>query len=248
MKYVKCLFKKKQKTLIYISRGYTRYVQGEIPADKIEKFALKISTKYLTEANKNQRYYRKSKNKGNAVLLIYPKYGEAVFHWWVLLTDGEHPAEKSEKIYAIGNARKRGIKLNLINDFEPIMQPSKGGAPRWTCRLNQDAFNRFSNGIEIAIRHRKSDEELKAIIKSFHRLSGFRGVRNQIGALRKKVIGEWRRNRSTNSCPHIPEKFPKYVRFGSFNEVDLSLVVKRMKKGKEPFAKDWKNPKWTPKK
>lgn len=52
---------------------------------------------YATDLTPVQRIRAKKSGLAGARLFVHPDYQEHGFHWWLLFTDGEHPAKSREK-------------------------------------------------------------------------------------------------------------------------------------------------------
>jgi hypothetical protein len=221
-----------------VARGYTYYIRGDVPAGRVNTFRDKFHERYLVDLTPHQRHQRHRQGLGNARLFLHPSYTEPTFSWWLLLTEGAHPARASEK--GICNLTDKRQRLCFQGQYEAVLRPAPGATPRWTWRLTTPYYEDLSSQLQRAIRNRKDHKELEAVLRSIHRLPGFRGVRGQVMALRKLAEGEWRRVKAEDRCPYLPPIIQPYPRFKSYPTVALELVRDRMLAGKTPFAAEWR--------
>lgn len=221
-----------------VARGYTCYISGEVAAGRVTYLCEKFQDRYLTDLSPSRRQTRQRQGLGNARLFLHPSYTEPTFSWWLLLTEGPHPAREAEK--AILDARDKRQRLGFQGNFEAVVRPAPGGAPRWTWRLTTPFYEDLSSRLQRSIRHGRDPREAEAVLRTIHRLPGFRGVRGQVMALRKLADGEWRRVKAEDRCPLLPPVIQAYPRFKSYPTVSLDLVRDRMLAGKPPFATEWR--------
>jgi hypothetical protein len=225
-----------QQILLYLAHGYTDYFSGHVTTPRVISVANKFSDAYGTDISRFTRARRKKAGQGNAVALFYPQYGTQNFQFHVLLSPGEHPARAAERLK---NAADKRHRLTFDDGkYEAIRMPSAGGQVRWTWRLSPPSFEGYLRAVELAIRVRKSDQELIKIIAALNRMPGFHGVRGQIVALNRAINGEWRRTKSQDKCPYVsPGKRP-YLRFIENKRIPMTVVVDRVAAGKPPFTKE----------
>ena len=222
------------------SRGYVAYAMGRIRPQKAPGLAERFAGLYGTECSPTQRSRAKSAGKAGARLFMHPDYREHAVHWWLLLTEGEHPARSREKIRDLCDKRQR---LVVFGQFEAIQLPKEGAAPTWTWHLAGPYFADQAMALRETIRRRgDSDGELAAQIAAIHRFPGFRGIRDDVRKLRQFITAEWRRTKAADTAPPLPEKVQGYVRAKTFRTVSLELVIQRMAEGLPPFADDWRYP------
>ncbi len=226
-----------QAMLTAVARGYHWHVSGQVPAEKagalIDKFTerYEIGLPWWTIAR------RRKAGQANARFFLHPSHNAPVFDWWLLLTDGEHPAREQERLK---DARERRQRLVFQTQFEAVRRPAPGGQPRWTWRIAQEVYDEFAARIREAVRHRRDDRDLTAVILAYHRLPGFRGVRNQVSALRRLTLDEWRRVRGDKECALLPKAVQPFERFRAYHTVEWDLVRDRLLAGLTPFDKRWR--------
>jgi hypothetical protein len=226
-----------QAVLTAIARGAHWHVSGQVPAERagalIEKFTerYEIGLPWWTVARRRQA------GQANARLFLHPAHDKPVFDWWLLLTGGAHAAREQERLL---DARERRQRLVFQTQFEAVRRPAPGGQPRWTWRIAQEPYDDFAARIREAIRHRRDDRDLKALMVAVHRLPGFRGVRNQVAALRRLTIAEWGRIHGEKECAALPKAVQPFERFHAYHTVEWDLVRDRLLAGKTPFAREWR--------
>jgi len=229
--------------ITHTAKGYTHHVSGIITPDKVNHLSDRFEQLYDTELSKFQRARRKKAGICNVRFFLHPRYITHDFQWWLLATDGEGAFHKRE---SPKSGLKKRHRLTAFNQYQAVILPSKGSIPRWTWRLEAENYENWKARIKAAIRNRKDENDLKRIMKELHSLPGFRGVRNQVAELRKFTIWEWKRATKEMHCPHIPKKVQPYLRYKTYDQVPVELVVERLKKGKSPYALSWKRGEYKP--
>jgi len=225
------------------ARGYVNHVSGVIKPEKAVDLIARFEDIYETNLNRDQRAYRKKKGKCNVRLFLHPRYTTPDFQWWLLATDGEGAFHEREKSM---DARVRRQRLTSFNQYQALKAPAVGNIPRWTWRMKDETFKNWQARIQAAIRNRQDEKDLKKVLRELHSLPGFRGIRIQVAELRKFTIGEWRRSTKLDHCPHLPKKVQPYLRYKTYDQIPVELVVERLKKGKSPYALSWKRGEYKP--
>lgn len=223
------------------AKGYCHHCTGIIRPENAVKFAERRRLLDFTDLTPVQRTRAKKAGQAGARLFMHPDYQQLGFHWWLMLTEGEHPARSREKI----RDHTERQRLTVFNQFEAVRLPKDGeDAEPWTWRLTRQYFNNQKAAISEIV-HRRGEgapRELAAFMEAINRLPGFRGIREEVKALRGFLIAEWKRTKGRSSVPPIPEIQQGWVRFKSFKTVDLELVVARMLAGDPPFDDAWRYP------
>jgi len=181
-----------QAMLTAVARGYHWHVSGQVAAERAGPLIAKFTERY-----------------------------EIGLPWWTIArrrqqgrANARHPACDQERL---GDARERRQRLVFQTQFEAVRRPAPGGQPRWTWRIAQGSYDDFAARLREAISHRNDDRDLKALIVALHRLPGFRGVRNQVAALRTLTLAEWGRCRGDKECGLLPKAVQPFERFGAVN-------------------------------
>lgn len=217
-----------------ISRGHHWWLAGEVSAARVSPMVAKFAQQWGTETPKRTRARNKSNGLASAVLFVHPTYVRPSFSWWLMLTEGEHPARGAEAGFRDGRDRRQ--RLTFQDEYEALQLPSPGALPRWTWRLTASFEEDLRAQIRESVRHRRDPQALKNVIRVYHSLPGFRGVRHQVAALRRHTAGEWRRAKAEGECPHLPVRVPPYARYKTYRTVPLEIVRDRLLAGLSPYS------------
>jgi hypothetical protein len=220
-----------------LSRGYTEYTTGIIPATKVENLCKKFSDKYETDLNKNQIYYRKQKGQGNCVFVTHPMLDNHNFQFILLVSKGDHLIRSSEKLRD-ATAKQQRLTIDG-NIYEAIQLPQKGGKAAWTWRYTSPQYDDHKFQLEEIIRQKRNRKEFMNYIGLLERSPGFRGIRNQVYHLRQKSVSDWVRINRENTKPTLP-KPSGYLRHQKYPTVHIHNVVERIRQGKKPIAAEWR--------
>lgn len=223
----------------HVARGYVFYVSGSVKPDRLNHFYQKLSDKFYFNLSKHQRARRKKSGKFNAHFVAFPRYTAPVFDWWILLTEDVSKLGFNERVYC---AEKKNQRLRFLDRFELIQLPRSGREPSWTWRISPHYFDELKQSIVEAVRKKNRNSEFLFLIKTIHRLPGFRGVRNQVFQLRKTAIGELTRIQSDADVEAIKKRYIAFTRYQKFPTVNASMVVQRLEEGRKPFKHEWKYP------
>jgi hypothetical protein len=218
-----------------ISRGYGWHFGGTVAPAKAVALADRFAELYGTAATEDQRGHRRRRGLGNARLFMHPSYVAAELHWWILLTEGDHPARAAEarNIGPVAGGRRR---VTFLDQFEAVQLPRKGDAVRWTWRMTGRFRDELQSRFGELIRHRRDDRELAQALLMLHRLPGFHGIRREVIELRHQVEGEWTRLRPAGEACPLPAGFQPFVRRKSYATVPLGVVCERLAAGLPPYS------------
>jgi len=194
----------------------------------------KFDKVYDIETPQRTKARRRERGQANAVFFAHPTYIRPSFAWWLLLTDGEHPAREAEK--SIKDVRDRRQRLVFQENYEALVLPAQGAVPRWTWRLTHGFETHLRQAITEAVRHRQDARAIRDVIHTYHGLPGFRGIRHQVALLRSHTIAEWKRTKSEEECPYLPTRMPAYVRYRSYRTVPHETIQDRIARGLPPFS------------
>lgn len=228
-----------QQPLRVLGKGYSRYITGQVQADRLLALAAKFEAGFQTNASYSLRQSRRRRGGANFYFFAHPRRGTTRFDWWLLATEGTPPKGTNE---TWRDAAKQGQRLQFQDRFEAVQMPAKGGAPRWTWRLTQAHYAELAAAITAAIRKRGGDDELRQLLHGVHRMPGFRGVRGQVASLRKHTVAEWRRGRDEEKCPYLAAGVQMFQRFAALRTVPAELVIDRLNQGLTPFDPAWRKP------
>ena len=182
-----------QRLADHVRQGYHWHVSGSVPLDRAAAFIRKISTLYSLNIGKDERYRRKKAGLGNAQLLLWqPEPPSGPLAWWLLITDGDHPAHTLEKLR---DAHGKNGRIQCTG-YE-LVQLTRAGqvAPSWTWRMSKETYEAWRTRILQAVRAR-TDEKLRQSWQSLYRVPGFSGNRRQVGKLVALMRAEWARSRA----------------------------------------------------
>lgn len=179
-----------QRLLDLVQRGYHYYVCGKVDQAKVTALCAKFSTLYFISDNARRRAYRKSKGEGNAFLLVADLDKNASLYWWLLVTDGMHPAHEREKLQDAQDRSQR-IRVTSYELLQLGRSKSKGGGVRWTWRMTDAMYHEWRLAIRSAVRSRSYQLEMQRIVSSLYQTPGFGQARVQVGKLVTTLKGEW---------------------------------------------------------
>ena len=220
-----------------VAKGYHWHISGTVDASAADRFAEKFVCRYGVAKTMRQRQWAKGRGQANAYFFIHPTYRGLAFQWWLLMTDGEHPAKVEQQ--PLLDARERGQRLSIGEEYEAVLRPRKGGAPAWTWQLTAEAMTEWQTKVSAAIRHSKDSRQLRVVLGQTTRLPGFRGVRNQVLKLRSGAQAEWKRIKAEREPFKAPLK-QGFVRFQTYKTVPLAVVRERLLAGLPPIAEGWR--------
>ncbi|MCW3678646.1 hypothetical protein [Burkholderia cenocepacia] len=181
-----------QRLIDWVSRGYCWYAEGTVKASRAYALCEKFDALYFTGAVRNQRFYRKQNGKGNAALLLADIEQNGTLHWWLLVTDGVHPAHQSESLLDVRDRANR-IRLTGYELLQLTNDKRNGGKVRWTWRMIDETFDAWQARIRAVSRGRAPLEEMPSVIRELYRSPGFHGNRTQVSKLTRYLRYEWER-------------------------------------------------------
>ena len=173
-----------------VQRGYQHYVHGTIHKSKVTSLCEKFEKLYFLSDNARRRNYRKSKGEANAFLLVADIEKKETLHWWLLVTNGDHPAHQLETLF---NAHDRGQRIRLTG-YELVQlnrDKTKGGGVRWTWRMMDTTYDEWRTAIRAAVRAKNKKIEMQRMVTSLYQTPGFGQARVQVGKLATALKGEW---------------------------------------------------------
>ncbi len=174
--------------------GYRWHVSGTVPLNKATAFVRKFSSLYLVDARKDARYRRKRDGFGNAILFLWQPQPDGPLPWWLLVTDGDHPAHVLEPLCDGDTVRVQCTGYELVRLTKPGHD-----RPVLTWRMSKQTYAGWRERIIKTVRTRSSEQLYQAWHSLYH-TPGFSGIRSQVGQLVALLRAEWRRSR--------PEPFP----------------------------------------
>lgn len=179
-----------QRIADYVRAGYRWHTCGSVSLERASAFVRKFCTLYSIHVGKDERYRRKRAGLGNAVLLFCPSGDAGTLLWWLLVTDGDHPAHRLEKLSEASQARVQCTGYELV----ALMRPNRA-RPVLTWRMTKSTYEGWRERVLRGVRS-QNDAQLRQAWHSLYRTPGFSGIRSQVGKLVALMRAEWRRTRS----------------------------------------------------
>lgn len=153
-------------------KGYSRYVTGQVAADKAERVIRKLHERHHIGATPAQRQTRKKHGKANALLVVFWPEGAAVVEWLMLFTVGE--LDQAEQLREITeNPRLVWLGYELVR-----RTAEKSNTPRWTWRRPKVEMTELHDLLVDA----SAKHQTKVVAAALARIAnqpGFHGVREQ---------------------------------------------------------------------
>jgi hypothetical protein len=184
--------------------GNRYHVTGEVSIDRACALVRKFRDLYLVHLPKDQRYRRKRAGLGNAHLVLWqPNIEAPILTFALLVTPGDHPAHRLEKLRDAYDRRQR---LQVGADYELVQHtraapPAVAGATPGTppkaslsWRLTAKREQAYRDEFRDLIR-RNAIRDLVLRWHSIHRIVGFALARRQVFELRSMARAEWKRSR-----------------------------------------------------
>lgn len=217
--------------------GHVWYIRGTCPPVKAGFLWDKFDRLYDIGYDKLQASRaRKTGLASSRFLLLARKdfgLGAADLEWILMRTDGKlNPAAQDAR------EKWQDLRENRIqvDGFEMVRLTRPGAAkPSWTWRYSRKLHDDLRNILIHSIRS-KHDGELKIAIDRIWRAPGFSGIRDQGKKFMQLIQGEWKRTRTADTMPELPERFG-YVRRIADKGVRLSALLRNAAKpsaAKEP--------------
>ena len=169
-------------------RGYTRYVSGIVPKNKLHSMLFRMEERYKISATSQQRWYAKKKGDANSRIILLDDKDQVLF--WLLFSEGEGVVTQLEKLQDVTAKNQR---LELTN-YELIRVTRAGkSSPSWTWRLKKEAYQDLEKQIKNACRH-KSKQRIEQCFYTLERMPVFSEMRQQCFALFKLLKAEYQRS------------------------------------------------------
>ena len=174
---------------LLVSRGYNRYVSGEIDRKKAKALYLKFLDRYEIERSNQQRYRMKLRNVANTHLVMWSDSKSDIVYWWLLVTPGEGLVDDLEELKS---AKDKKTRIQLTG-YELLKAPRKDLPAAWTWQMTSENYKAWQERIRAAVRH-KSDDLMRQTLYSLRRVPGFAQSRRQAFALATLMKKEWQRS------------------------------------------------------
>jgi len=231
-----------QRVADFVRTGHHRWTSGEVPLDRAHALVQKFAALYRTDATRGQRLRMKRSGIASAHLLLYARRPEAgakprTILWFLLVSDGEHPAAHSE---TLRDAHIAGERIRL-DRYELVQLPRKNAdAPAWTWRMTAERYQSWREKVVECARKPALRAE-HDITKKLYSVPGFAGIRSQVGFIVGLWRREWKRRRAANDAfPKLPPL--RYVQRLRSVGVRLSELTRDAARGAEGGAEGTRSP------
>ncbi|MGD9758763.1 MAG: hypothetical protein AB7U71_14700 [Comamonas sp.] len=157
------------RVLDIVPRGYTRYVAGTIPREKLALLVLKLHRKYGICATPAQRTTRKAKGFANALLVLYCRPDGSNVEWLMAATAGNG---------LDGEAMQDVCTKRLLWLGYELVRHATNGRTAWTWKRDKSVQAEFFAALDSSLRKgqaRVAGELLQIAANQ----PGFHGVREQ---------------------------------------------------------------------
>lgn len=211
----------------YVRNGSYRWTSGEVPLDRAFALVQKFCALYRVDANRGQQLRLKRSGIASAHLLMYARRPDAgakpiTILWFLLISDGEHPAALVEKLR---DAHAPGERIR-VNGYELLQLPRKGtGTPAWTWRMTTEKYQTWRDRV-IECARKPALRAEHDIARRLYSVPGFAGIRSQVGFLVGLWRKEWKRRRAAaDAFPPLPRQL-RYVQRLKSTGVRLSQLTR----------------------
>lgn len=178
--------------------GYYWWCAGVVSPERATAWVRKAERYYAVDLDRNRRARAKARGEGCAKMFLHEDTpGELT--WILVVTDGDHPAHKLEKLQ---DARENALK---VFGYELVRMTRPGSAhPAWTWRMTRDTFEARRAEVIDTVR-RGDDQRTRQLVHSLYAAPGFAGVRKQTGKLAALMRSEWSKRKQRHGL-HLPSK------------------------------------------
>lgn len=177
-----------QQIAITVARGFHFWTSGVVIIEKFSRFADSFGERYGTDLSRGVRQYRHSRGLGNAHLICWQTGSEV--HWWLLVSDGKHPAQMHERLR---DARKSAERITFGSDYvllESTRLREYGGGTRWTWFLTRDCEAGEARGL-AKIAQEGNPASLRGYCQTLIHRPMHSGVRSQTAKMLRRAAKVW---------------------------------------------------------
>jgi hypothetical protein len=202
-----------QRLMDAVIQGYSSFISGTVKTERVHALCEKFSERYLVALNRNQLAYRRAKGQGNARLIFADLGDPNGLHWWLLVTDGPHPARERNAHENFSEAFGKGSRL-CVEGYELFKRPrskSEGGGFHFSWCMAHETKRQWRYQIRMAVRARRADDAVARVVRLLHVAPGFDSIKGEVDKLTDFLRAEWRRTGHDAELPAIPAA-PKSVR------------------------------------
>lgn len=183
-----------------VGLGYSRYIVGQIPAEKAGFFAAKMHLFYCSYDTKLVAHRKRKLGLASSRLLYYAPGEESQLYWILLLTPGDWPSPHRGNEKWLDPTQER----IALTGYELVRHIRAGNAkPSWTWRYNARRNDELREAIILSIR-RHHNQELVQLIDTIWRSPAFAGVREQVKKFAALIKAEWTRT-GVGDMPELPK-------------------------------------------
>ena len=213
-----------QRAADLVRSGHYQHAHGIVDVDRAMAWARKADRFYAVLLDRNRRSRSKARGEGSAYLLFHEvEVGRLL--WLLLVTDGDHPAHRLERLrHALDPVQR----LELFG-YE-LVRLTKDGSDRpvWTWRMSAETYEALRIRVIDTVR-RGDTHTVRQLIVSLYRSAGFRGVRSQMGKTVALLRSEWKRRQGEEPMPRLPRLLP-YVQRLRIETVPLTVWLSANKR------------------
>ena len=222
----------------FVRLGSYRWTSGECPLEggRVHALVRKFCALYRVDATRGQRLRMMRSGIASAHLLMYARRttngaNPRTILWFLLVSDGEHPASISEKLR---DAHAPGERIRM-GGYELVQLPRKDSVkPAWTWRMTVERYQSWRDRVVESARKPALRAE-RDITKKLYSTPGFAGVRSQVGFIVGLWRREWKRRRAASEqFPQLPKLY--YCQRLKSVGVQLSQLTRDAARAVEPTA------------
>lgn len=203
-----------QRIAEHARQGFSQYVSGDCPADRLRALHEKFRRLYDIEQGKDERYRARRAGLPVFVFFLYQQNAntEGPVSWVLMRTEAErpHPLGELEKWRRVDAADQR---LRVFGKFELVRHTREGSArPAWSWRMPK-ARHEAIRGDVVSMVRRRENRALDALLADLRTAPGFAPVRKQLAGIYGLLRAEWKRSRADSEpLPQLPDRIG-YTRF-----------------------------------
>jgi len=199
-----------------VRTGHHHYILGQIKPEKAKFLAQKFSENYQTGLSKLEQSRRRKKGFASFRFLAWHDEPNNIVHWVLCRTEGVMPEVASREEWQDATSKSR---LHVIGGYE-LVRLTKPDEPKptWTWRYSKVHYEGLRDNLIRHIRT-KRDDQLRQLIHEVWRTPGFAGGRSQVKQIKTLIKNEWKRSRSSEAEPNIPERIGFIRRLGDVGKV-----------------------------
>ena len=233
--------------LLDVSRGYTCYISGTVPADRAQALATRFDERYDLGADPVRRSRRRAKGEAVFSLHFFPAAGSSELYWWLVRTEGNHPLLSMERWQDATDTRTAitwWLRYELVREPVPVAHRQKlaGAAGKrvkpmtWTWRFQLEVIDEIRAHVRHITQH--PDDRLRQLVRSLAAAPGWRQIRLQVKQLYHYLEQQQRKHR-------VPDgrraEIPQTVRWTTprvMRRVPLSVLCRRAAQGQSSWFPD----------